>query len=78
MRGHSITQKRICHSAQVFLFVEVIEAGKFPTRSRLLEVINHHFVSGRIRTRNTKMFRILCVSSPALPFRSKPRRQFVH
>ena len=32
------------------LLVQVVESGKFPTITGLCKVINHDFISGRIRT----------------------------
>src|SRR6185369_1724326 len=43
------------------LFVDIIEAGEFPTRSGFFEVINDDFVSSRVGTRYAGVFRILRV-----------------
>src|SRR4051812_18305303 len=43
------------------LFVEVVEAREFPAGSRFFEVINHHWISSRVRTGNAEMFWIFRV-----------------
>ena len=43
------------------LLVDIVEAGKLPAESSLLEVINDDFVSCGIRTRNGEVFRIVSV-----------------
>jgi hypothetical protein len=41
------------------LFVQVVESGEFPTRPGLLEVIDDHFVSGRVRTGDSELLWVL-------------------
>jgi hypothetical protein len=40
------------------LLVQIIESGKLPAGPRLFEVINHHFISSRIRAGDREFFRI--------------------